>query len=91
MGSGRVLAGYRYSPPSHPPSSHPTPGTPLPRQSALWVLTAVSGQPNSAVGLISVQQLTLDVHFSGSRGITEVYNLALAGIPNDQNLIPGFE
>ena len=42
-----------------------------------------------AVGLISVQQLTLVVHFSDIRGITELYNLAVAGNPNDQNVIPG--
>ena len=30
---------------------------------------------NMVVGLKSVGQLTLDVHFSGFKGITEVYNL----------------
>ena len=44
-----------------------------------------------AVGLISVHQLTLSVHFSGFGGMTEVYNLAVAGNANDHNLIPGIE
>ena len=47
------------------------------------------GGVNKAVGLKSVGQLTLDVHFSGFRGMTEVYNLRIAGIPNDQFVIPG--
>ena len=33
---------------------------------------------NGVVGLISVDQLTLDALFSGLRGITEVYNLVKA-------------
>ena len=44
---------------------------------------------NMAVGLISVGQLTLEGHFSGSRGITEVYNVVKAGNANDHNVIPG--
>ena len=43
------------------------------------------------VGLRSVRQLTLDAHFSGSQGITEVYNLPVAGISNNHYLIPGNE
>ena len=43
------------------------------------------------VGLKSVDQLPLYLYFSGFQGITEVYNLALAGNPNDHNLIPGFK
>ena len=38
---------------------------------------------NSAVGLKSVHQLTLDARFSGFRGMTEVYNLLVAGITNN--------
>ena len=41
------------------------------------------------VGLRSVAQLTLGVHFSGFRGITEGYNLDIAENPNDHNCIPG--
>ena len=43
------------------------------------------------VGLRSVDRLSLVGHFSGSRGITEVYNLLIAGIANDHKLIPGNE
>ena len=43
------------------------------------------------VGLILVAQLTLDDHFSGFRGITEVYNLLDVGNPNDHIVIPGNE
>ena len=52
---------------------------------------AVPARLNMAVGLISVQQLTLDGRFSGFQGITEVYNLVYVGIPNDHNVIPGTE
>ena len=44
---------------------------------------------NLVVGLKSVAQLTLDLLFSGSEGMTEVYNLAIAGNPNDHFFIPG--
>ena len=47
------------------------------------------GGLNIAVGLKSVDQLTLDVHFSGFLGMTEVYNLRNAGDPNDHKYIPG--
>ena len=43
------------------------------------------------VGLISVGQLSLSVHFSGFQGITELYNLAVAGNPDDHKSIPGNE
>ena len=43
------------------------------------------------VGLISVGQLSLSVHFSGLLGITEVYNLPAAGNPDDHKCIPGNE
>ena len=46
---------------------------------------------NSAVGLRSVEQLSLSAQISGSKGITEVYNLATAGIPDDHKCIPGFD
>ena len=47
------------------------------------------GVAKLVVGLRSVAQLTLVVHFSGFRGITEVYNLLTAGIINNHYLIPG--
>ena len=43
------------------------------------------------VGLESVDQLTLDAQISDIKGMTEVYNLRIAGNPNDHNLIPGTE
>ena len=70
-------------------SSH-TPGTPPPT-----TVTAVHGpgmqspELNMPVGLISVRQLSLYALFSGFQGFTEGYNLAVAGNPNDQNVIPG--
>ena len=42
-----------------------------------------------AVGLKSVDQLTLYASISDIRGITEGYNLRIAGNPNDQFFIPG--
>ena len=48
-----------------------------------------SGQRNMVVGLILVDQLSLYARFSGFIGITEVYNVARAGIPNDHKYIPG--
>ena len=41
------------------------------------------------VGLISVRQLSLDDQISGFQGITELYNLLVAGNPNDHFVIPG--
>ena len=49
------------------------------------------GGANSAVGLKSVAQLSLDVHFSGFQTMTEVYNLRNTGNPNDHKYIPGTE
>ena len=43
------------------------------------------------MGLISVDQLSLCVEFSGFQGMTEVYNLVKAGNANDHNVIPGTE
>ena len=50
-----------------------------------WVYSVL----NMAVGLKSVAQLTLYVHFSWFRGITEVYNLLNVEDPNDHFVIPG--
>ena len=55
------------------------------------VFTGTVPRLNMVVGLNLVAQLTLGAHFSGFRGITEVYNLYIAGNPNDHNTIPGKE
>ena len=91
MGPGRVLGGARVVPLQHPPS-HPSshhPGyTPLaPGMAARW-LHAGAARRNSAVGLKSVDQLSLRLYISGFLGMTEVYNLSVAGNPNDHKLIP---
>ena len=44
---------------------------------------------NMVVGLISVDQLTLDDQISGSEGITEGYNLVRIGKINNHLSIPG--
>ena len=76
------MGSTRYSTPPGPSYPH-TPGTPS-RHRHYRVMTSLlphghAGQRNSAVGLKSVDQLTLVVLFSGLRGMTEVYNLATAG------------
>ena len=75
--------GTRYSPSTTHPATH-TPGTPP------WHGSLVSMAPhghvpdlNMVVGLKSVRQLTLYVLFSGFPGMTEVYNLTVAGNPDD--------
>ena len=87
MGTGIAL------PTTHPvPTQSHTPGTPLPAPAVRSQCAAGSaGQRNSAVGLKSVEQLTLRLHFSGFQGMTEVYNLTVAGNPNDHNDIRGTE
>ena len=85
---------YRYSPPRYPPST-PLPRVhPSPTERALpaWSgRTGGAGQTNTCRGLISVDQLSLRLDFSGFQGITEVYNLVVAGNPNDHLYIPGKE
>ena len=80
-----------------PPSTHPytLPGThPVPHPGYTPASTAgpphrlqcgtVRGtQSNMAVGLRSVHQLSLYYQISDIRGMTEVYNVAIAGNPND--------
>ena len=53
--------------------------------------TGMYGGLNTVVGLKSVVQLSLYVLFSGSRGITEVYNLIYIGRINNHFVIPGTE
>ena len=82
--------GYRYSP--QPPTRlYPTPGTPLPRMSALAVADPGYGGGNMVVGLISVEQLSLDGLISDIRGITEGYNLVYIGRISNHFVIPGTE
>ena len=45
--------------------------------------TGGAAQQKEVVGLISVDQLSLCLQISGFQGITEGYNLAIAGNPND--------
>ena len=74
------------------PGTHPaptTPGTPLPPHPPLHLSTAWHTLQQQCVGLISVAQLTLSAHFSRFRGITEVYNLSVAGNTNDHKGIAG--
>ena len=85
------VGGYRYSPPPDPPSSPPTPGTPLPPAPAVSSRYGSQATTKWVVGLKSVGQLTLEAQISDIQGITEVYNLCIAGIPNDHKCIPGIE
>ena len=62
--------------PSQPPTHTPTPGTPLPLRSASCTSAVRYSEVNSAVGLISVAQLSLYTQIWDIRGMTEVYNLA---------------
>ena len=82
--------GTGYSPPSHPPDT-PTPGTPSPPALHRTVMVRSEVRSIVAVGLKSVDQLTLSVLFSGLQGITEGYNLSVAGRINNHSLIPGTE
>ena len=50
-----------------------------------------SGGYKVAVGLKSVEQLTLGLYFSGFLGMTEVYNLSEIGRINNHFLIPGIK
>ena len=98
MGIWEGPGGYRYSPPRYPPGYppriHPSP---LPRVHPSHhgplhaVLDHGAREPNKAVGLISVDQLSLDVLISGFRGMTEVYNLIEIGRIINHYVIPGNE
>ena len=79
---------HRYSPPD--PPSHPHPGyTPSPPSKSAGLHAAGVPAVNMVVGLISVAQLSLGTLFSGSRTITEVYNLLEIDRINNHSLIPG--
>ena len=94
MGPGTGLVGYRYSTlpvPTQPPLPT-TPGTPPPATRCTAVhARGQSGRVNMAVGLISVEQLSLEAQISDISLMTEVYNVAEAGNPDDHNVIAGNE
>ena len=80
------------APSQHPPGTHPVPHpgyTPCTTVTAVHGLGMLSRRGNMVVGLISVHQLTLVVHFSGFQVMTEVYNLSKIGRINNHNDIPG--
>ena len=87
LGTGIAL------PATHPvPHPSPYPGyTPPTRHRTGTGEQRVSDQRYMAVGLKSVAQLTLSRLFSGFLGITEVYNLRIAGRINNHSFIPGNE
>ena len=83
MGPGRV---YGWGTGIALPATHrlPHPGyTPTPPCTEPATPLTLDHVLNSAVGLRSVDQLSLGTRFSGFQGITEVYNVPVAGIPND--------
>ena len=77
------------------PTQSPTPGTPLPTMPAVSMTSVLPRgtcrELNSAVGLKSVVQLSLDDRFSGFLSITEVYNLSGIDRINNHSVIPGFD
>ena len=87
VGTGIALPG------THPVPTRPHhPGYTLPTGPGM--LRAVQWQSQRAkvaVGLKSVAQLSLYARISGFLGITEVYNLLIAGNANDHNVIPGIK
>ena len=79
--------------PLRPPQDRTTPGTP-PRTMPVVYMTSVLPRGryprlNIVVGLKSVDQLSLSVQISGSRTITEVYNLVEIGRIINHFSIPG--
>ena len=84
--------GTRYSTPPGTPVLHHPGYTPPHRTLHGPVYTtprALYTGLNIAVGLKSVDQLTSGPYFSGSRGITEVYNLTKIGRIINHSFIPG--
>ena len=86
------MGGTRYSTlpdpprPHHPGYTSPTASWPAARPACC---TRTAARLKQAVGLKSVDQLTLSTKISGFRGMTEVYNLRVAGNPNNHFLITG--
>ena len=84
--------GTRYSTPPDPPShTPPRVHLRLTEQCCTHGYTGARGVRLTKYcrGLKSVAQLSLSVHFSDIRGITEVYNLDILGNPDDHYVIPG--
>ena len=94
MGPGGVSGGYRYSTlpatPSPIPRVHPSPTRWYPVLTRA-VTAGTSARKNSAVGLISVRQLSLSTEISGFREFTEVYNLLRIDRIINHSVIPGNE
>ena len=61
--------------PSQPTPVYPHPGYTPPPHRTVTGLLGLAVPVQCAVGLISVDQLSLSVQISGFRGITEVYNV----------------
>ena len=83
------------------PATHPVPTpvhpSPYPGYTSRYCPAPSAAVPgssrwlNKAVGLKSVDQLSLSVRISGSGGMTEVYNLSEIGRINNHKGIPGNE
>ena len=89
MGPGMASGSTRVVP---LPATHPsrtTPGTPLLTSRRHPCPHCPYTESKVVVGLKSVAQLSLYAGFSGFQGITEGYNLAIAGNPDDHLVIPG--
>ena len=87
-----VRDGRRVVPGIAPPGTHPAtpPRVHLPATMLHATATGTAAaRLNEVVGLRSVDQLSLSLHFSGSRVFTEGYNLAIIDNPNDHKGIPG--
>ena len=91
MVPGRVSGWGTGIAPSQPPQSHYPGYTPPHRSGSVSLPHGAYSGRNMVVGLISVDQLTLRLLFSGFRGITEVYNLLRIGRISNQLYIPGTE
>ena len=89
MAGGWVPGIAPSQPPSPPPPRVHLPPTPGARYTVYRAPAPMYGRVNMVVGLRSVAQLTLGVHFSGFIGMTEVYNpVRIDGI-NNHYCIPG--
>ena len=77
-----------------PPGTHPipsTPGTPPPCHPSAVYPRAASPRTIKCRGAQIGSSTHLRCPFLGFRGMTEVYNLSLAGNPNDHKCIAGKE
>ena len=93
-GPGGSVGSTRYSTLPYPPSPHYPGYTPATPSSAALLATPPHGHVpdlNIAVGLKSVDQLSLSVHISRFGTITEGYNLLITGRINNHFVISGNE